>query len=168
MKHLNYFTNILKKIQTTLGVSLLITFLVSVFIQIIARYMRLSILWTEELATYSFAFAVFMGASVMVKENGHFAFSYMINKLDGNKKKFLQILIYSIMLAFVLTSAIYGVTITKTFWNYNWTTLPSLKMGYVWLSLPISMFTMSLYLIEHILTTIFITNSKLENLKDAL
>ena len=168
MKHLNYLTDFIKKIQIALGVSLLITFLISVFIQIIARYMRLSILWTEELATYSFAFAVFMGASVMVKENGHFAFSYMINKLDGNKKKCLEILIYLIMLAFVLTCGVYGTIITKTFWNYNWTTLPSLKMGYVWLSLPLSMFTMSLYLIEHILTTIFIPNSKLESLRNTL
>lgn len=153
--------NNLKKIQTIIGTCFLTIFLLAILIQIITRYMKISVLWTEEIANFSFIWAIFMGAAVMVKEKEHFFFSYFLEKAKGRNKKTLLIINYIVMLTFTLVVFYYGVNLTLAFWDYNWNTIQEFKMGYIWLCIPISMATMSFYIIEMIIKTIF--SSEKEN-----
>jgi TRAP-type transport system small permease protein len=142
----------IRNIQLTIGVLCLSIFFISVLIQILTRYLGISFLWTEELTNYSFIWAVFMGASVMVSFQEHFAFMGLYDKLeDPNKKKILKIIINATILIFSIYLLILGIEITKTFWNYKWISLPQLKRGYIWLSIPIMGGTMSLYSFYNIL-----------------
>lgn len=145
----------IRDIQLTIGVFCLSIFFISVLIQIFTRYLGMSVLWTEELTNYSFIWAVFMGASVMVSFQEHFAFKGLYDKLgDPNKKKILKIIINAIILIFSIYILILGIQITKTFWNYRWISLPQLSRGYIWLSVPIMGGTMSLYSFYNILKEI--------------
>lgn len=126
-------------------------FFISIVIQVFCRYTGITVSWTGEVSTYTFTWSVFMGAGVMVYENQHFAFTGMIDKLEGKKKIVLQIFISLMVLLFSITILYYGIVITDKFWDYRWINLPEIKMGYTWLCVPILGFTSSIYSINHII-----------------
>lgn len=143
------FIGILEKIQLTIGVLFLTTFFVVIVIQIVTRHLGISVIWTEEAANYSFIWAVFMGASVMVNRRDHFTFDYMQRKLKGKSKVMLLMFIDIVLILFNIGIFYFGLQVVDQFWNYNWAALPSLKMGYVWISIPVMAGTMLIYSISH-------------------
>lgn len=145
------FVSWLQKIQIVVGTFFLTIFLLAIICQIVTRYLKISVLWTEEVANFSFIWAIFTGAAIMVRENQHFSFTYLVERATGNKKKYLSLTIFTIMLIFTLSTCYYGINLTETFWDYNWNTLPDFKMGYIWMTLPFNMAAMSLYIVEHII-----------------
>lgn len=142
--------HIIKSIQLAVGGIFLTIFLVTVIIQIFSRYLEIPVIWTEDVAMYSFIWSIFMGASAMVYEKQHFSFTTLQDKLNGNKKFILQIVISITTLVFTVLMFYYGVLIVDKFWNYRWISIPSFKMGYVWLCIPITGATSSIYLISQI------------------
>lgn len=142
----------LQKLQLTIGVLFLSIFFVIVVLQVCARYLGFATTWTEEVAMYSFIWAVFMGASAMVYEKRHFAFTSLNENLKSEKlKNILSIIISIIMLIFSLLIIKYGIEITRQFWNYKWISLPKLTRGITWICLPICGLTSTIYLIELII-----------------
>ncbi|EIM05262.1 hypothetical protein A1A1_17075 [Planococcus antarcticus DSM 14505] len=141
---------LLEKTQMTIGVITLSIFFIAIIIQIVSRHMGVSIIWTEEVANYSFIWSIFMGASVMVNQKEHFSFDFLTLKLKGRKKAGLLLFIDTIVLVFALALLYYGIEAASTFWNYNWVALPEMKMGYVWISLPIMGLTMAIYSFNHL------------------
>lgn len=140
----------LEKAQTFIGVIMLSIFFIAIMIQIVSRHMGVSIIWTEEVANYSFIWSVFMGAAVMVNKREHFSFDFLKLKLKGTKKTGLTLLIDSIVLLFAVALLYYGIQAASTFWNYNWVALPGMKMGYVWIVLPFTGLTMAIYTLNHL------------------
>ncbi|MDF0726340.1 TRAP transporter small permease subunit [Cytobacillus sp. S13-E01] len=148
------FIKMLERIQLTVGVISLTIFFIAIIIQITSRYLGISVIWTEEVANYSFIWAVFMGAAVMVNKREHFNFDFLAQKLTGKKKIYLRIFNDLVLLMFNFAIFFYGIQAVTNFWNYNWVSLPFLKMGYVWISLPIMAITMFIYSLSHLLTSI--------------
>ncbi len=144
----------LQKLQIAVGGFFLLVFLVTVTFQILSRYLGIVALWTEDVAMYSFIWAVFMGAAAMVYERRHFAFTSLSDMLTGNKKTIIAIIISCIMLFFAILMLYYGYKVTKQFWNYKWVSLPDFKRGPTWLCLPVCGATSAIYLINHIITDI--------------
>ncbi|AJD92231.1 hypothetical protein JMA_29140 [Jeotgalibacillus malaysiensis] len=140
----------LEHIQLTVGVIFLSIFFIAIVIQVLSRYMGISVIWTEEVANYSFIWAIFMGAAVMVNRKDHFNFDLLSKKLKGKPKHILAIVTDTILLLFCIALLIYSYTAMTTFWNYTWNALPAMKMGYVWLSLPVMSATMIIYLLSHV------------------
>jgi TRAP-type C4-dicarboxylate transport system permease small subunit len=141
-------------VQEALGTFLLAVFFVAIVMQISARYLKISLLWTEELANYSFIWAVFMGASTMVHEGAHFSFTFFRDRFRGASGAAYDIGVSAVLLCFTVPMFCYGVIVARTFWNYNWISLPWVKMGYTWLCLPIMGFTMSLYTIDRMIVSL--------------
>src|SRR5699024_10714296 len=73
--------NTLEKIQIVIGVIFLCVCFGVIVFQIVTRYLGISVIWTEEVANYSFVWAVFMGAAIMVNRREHFSFDFLIQKL---------------------------------------------------------------------------------------
>lgn len=145
---------ILEKIQLTIGVISLSIFFIAIIIQIVTRHLGIAVIWTEEVANYSFIWSVFMGAAVMVNKKEHFSFDFLSQKLEGKSKSALMIVIDSIVLLFALALFYYGIEAVKNFWNYNWASLPDMKMGYVWISIPIMGLTMAIYSVSHVINSV--------------
>lgn len=154
MDKFNKIVLLIEGVQRKMGVLALTIFLVSTLTQIVSRYLGLTVLWTEEASTYFFIWMVFMGASVMINKKQHFSFNLLSQKLKGIKLEILNLTVNSIVLIFSLILLVYGIYITKSFWNYNWISITSIKMGWMWISIPIMGGTMSLYLVNHILHNI--------------
>jgi TRAP-type C4-dicarboxylate transport system permease small subunit len=144
----------LMKMQLRIGVIALSIFLVSVLIQIASRFFSISVMWTEEVANYSFIWAIFMGASGMVHQKAHFRFTGFLDSLPKKLGQKIELALHLLMLFFSLGMFYYGVMATRLFWNYTWISIPGFKKGYLWLALPVSGLTISLYLIDHILAIV--------------
>ncbi|MBM7704391.1 TRAP transporter small permease [Metabacillus iocasae] len=142
---------ILEKVQLTVGVLSLSIFFIAIIIQITTRHLGISMIWTEEVAKYSFIWSVFMGAAVMVNRREHFSFDFLVQKLKGTKKTALLIVIDTIVFLFTVALFYYGIEAVQNFWNYTWTSLPQLKMGYVWVVIPITGLTMAIYSLNHLI-----------------
>ncbi len=142
-------TGILKT-QEVLGTVLLAVFFIAIILQIGARYLAIPLLWTEEVANYSFIWAVFMGASAMVHHRAHFSFTFFSERFKGPKGHYYKVFLSLFILCFTIPMTYYGIIVADTFWNYNWITLPWVQMGYTWLCLPIMGATMTLYTLCHI------------------
>lgn len=148
---MNRFVKLLEKIQLSAGILFLSVFFIVILYQIITRHLGISAIWTVELATNSFIWAVFMGAAVMVNRREHFSFDILLKKLSGKKKISLSIFNDIVLILFNVAIFIYGIQVCQQFWNYNWTSIPELKMGYVWISIPIMGGTMVIYTLNHII-----------------
>ena len=141
----------LQKIQIAVGGFFLCVFLITVVIQIVCRYLGISVTWTQDVSMYAFIWAVFMGAGAMVYEKRHFAFTSVSDMLKNQKaKSVLAIIITLVMLAFAVLMVYYGIQVTKQFWNYTWVTLPQFKRGPTWLCLPICGATSTIFLCEQL------------------
>lgn len=143
----------LQKIQILAGGLFLLIFLLTVVTQMFTRYVGIVATWTEDVEMYSFIWAVFMGASAMVYEKKHFAFTALNDSFKNNPRasKKLSILISILMLIFCVLMAFYGIKLTKQFWNYTWVNIPKFKRGVTWICLPIAGFTSAIYLIDSII-----------------
>lgn len=145
------FIKRLEKIQLAVGVTSLSIFFIAIIIQIFSRYLKIAVIWTEEVANYSFIWAIFMGAAVMLNRRDHFNFDFILNKLTGKKRIYLSIFNDTVLILFNIAIFYYGLEAVQSFWNYNWVALPFMKMGYVWISIPIMGLTMCIYSISHLI-----------------
>lgn len=151
---MNKMIKAIEKVQIAAGILFLIMFFLSTILQIITRYMGLSVLWTEELANYTFIWAIFMGAALMVNHREHFTFDMLKLKLSRKNNLYLNIFIDALLVVFNLYITMYGFQLLQHFWNYTWETVPAFKMGFVWLSVPVMSVTMVLYSVNHIINSI--------------
>ncbi|SFD69489.1 TRAP-type C4-dicarboxylate transport system, small permease component [Lentibacillus persicus] len=140
----------IERTQIAAGVSFLVIFFFAVLFQIVTRHLSISVIWTEEVANYSFVWAIFMGAAVMVNRRDHFTFDILKNKLTGKKRSILSIINDTILILFNIGIFYFGIQVVGQFWDYNWNALPEMKMGYVWISIPIMAGTMIIYSLGHI------------------
>ena len=138
----------MQKIQIAIGGFFLLVFLVTVVYQMICRYLGITAMWTEDVSMYSFIWAVFTGAGAMVHSKAHFAFTTVSDSMkDPRKKAMLQIFINIVMLVFSVLMIKYGIDAAKQFWNFKWTSIPSLNRGPTWLCIPFCGLTSSIYLL---------------------
>lgn len=151
---MSQFVKTLEKIQITIGITALLIFFTAILIQISTRYLGLSVLWTEEVSTYSFIWAMFMGASVMVNHREHFSFDTLQYKLSYVNRNRLNMFIDGLLIAFNVFIVSYGINIISHFWNYRWETLSFMKMGYVWIVIPVMGVSMIIYSLHHIIERI--------------
>lgn len=144
------FINVLEKVQIVVGVTFLCIFFLVIMFQIATRYMGISVIWTEEVANYSFVWAIFMGASVMVNRREHFNFDFIQRKLQGKRRLSLSIFNDLVLIIFNIFIFLLGVQVTVEFWNYRWETILEMKMGYIWIVIPIMAVTMIFYSLSHL------------------
>src|SRR5690625_3401557 len=112
------------------GVFFLCVFFLVVIIQIVTRYMGVSVIWTEEVANYAFMWAVFMGAAVMVNSREHFNFDFIQRKLQGKRRFALGIFNDLVLIIFNVFIFILGIRSEERrvgkecrdrWWRYNGT-----------------------------------------------
>lgn len=150
----------LERAQIAVGTIFLSIFFITIIVQIATRYLGISVIWTEEVANYTFIWAIFMGAAVMVNRKEHFKFDFLLLKLSGKPKVYLSIFNDTVLLVFNFAIFYYGIQAVQNFWTYQWVSLPFLKMWYVWVSVPIMAITMVIYLLGHLVNHIKVLSGK--------
>jgi len=92
-----------------------------------------------------------MGAAVMVNRREHFNFDFIIKKLTGVKELTLKIFNDLVLISFNICIFFLGLIVVNEFWNYTWATFPDMKMGYIWIAIPIMAGTMIIYSVSHLI-----------------
>ena len=87
-------------VERWLGVALVATMVIAITTQVFTRYVfNRPIIWVEELATYSFIWSVFVGASLGLKYGRHIRIETFVDHLPSRAKAASRILINLIVIA---------------------------------------------------------------------
>lgn len=106
--------------------------------------------WTEELATFLMIWVGLLGASVALNRKAHLGVDYFVGKLSPVKRCYSEIAVFSCVALFSFFVLILGGgrLVSVTLMRGQISPALQLKMGYVYLALPISGFFLVLYSVE--------------------
>ena len=148
----------LKSLKTGLDRSLeiLLTIVMTVLVvdvvwQVFTRYvMRDPSTWTEELATFLMIWVGMLGASVALYRGAHLGIDYFMGKLAARKRLFTEVFVFACIGFFSLTVMLVGgiQLVRMTLELGQVSPAMGIKMGYVYLAMPISGFFLVVYSVE--------------------
>lgn len=89
--------------ERAVGVLLLANIVVNIGTQVVSRYLfDYPLVWVEELATYSFIWGTFIGASLGLKYGRHVRIETFVGSLPQRPRALLRGLVYVLMLALMV------------------------------------------------------------------
>jgi len=109
-----------------------------VFIAASTRYLGYPINWSVDMAVCLFAWCTFLGADVAMRNNKLMNIDFLINKLPGKNKNFIEIINLFIILIFLLALIGYGVKLSYTTRFRAFQGIPWFSYTWVTLSVPVA------------------------------
>lgn len=109
--------------------------------------------WTEELAIFLLIWIGLLGSAVALKRKAHLGIDVLVNRFPPNYRLLTAIFVYSCVIIFSISVLVYGGSKMVTVILINNQVSPALgiRMGYVYMALPISGLFITLYGIEFII-----------------
>ncbi len=106
--------------------------------------------WSEELATYLMIWVGLLGAAVALNRGAHLGIDYFVGKLDQKKRLITELIVFlSIGFFSVFVLILGGVKLVQeTFQMGQTAPATGIKIGYVYISVPVSGFFIALYSFE--------------------
>jgi len=106
--------------------------------------------WTEELATMLLIWVSLLGASAAFGSKAHLGVDYFVKKLHPDAQRWVAFLVALVVAFFAGAVMIYGgyILVTNTLASGQVSPAMGLKVGYVYLAVPISGSFIALYAIE--------------------
>lgn len=103
--------------------------------------------WTEEIAIFLLIWVSLLGAAVALSLGAHLGIDYFVSKLSKTKRIFTEILTFLLILAFSVYVMLYGGfdLVKSTFELGQISPVLGIKMGYVYIAVPVSGFFMMIY-----------------------
>lgn len=128
---------------------------VSLILQIVFRYvLKIVAPWTEELARFSCIWSVFLGTAVCFEEGKHIKIDVIIEKVSNKIINLLLLVINILVTSTFIAIVIYGsILLLRIGWEDIATTIP-IQMGFVYLALPISMVSITIFAILRLCETV--------------
>ncbi len=107
-------------------------------------------LWTEEFATFLLMWVALLGASVAFIRSGHLGMDYFFNKLPKKPRAYIEIFSYVLVAFFAGGVLMFGGAklISLTLRTGQLSAAMQIKMGHVYMALPISGFFILISAIE--------------------
>lgn len=139
--------------RVVFGVSILLlsSFIVVVFLQVLARnYLKISLLWTDEVAVMAFVWSVFLGAAVAVRRGKH----YVVEVLPPHfvrTNAILRVFADLMILLFVYVMVRYGMRFAIMGLS-RFSTAIAIPRFYYFVAVPISGVAMVLFQTEVIIS----------------
>lgn len=154
------FTKIKKVLDRSLEILVTVSMAVlvaDVVWQVFTRYvLQDPSSWTEELATFLMVWVGMLGASVALNRGAHLGIDYFTAKLSEKKRMYTVLSVFALVAIFSLLILIIGgiELVIITLRTNQLSPALSLKMGYVYLALPISGFFLLFYSVELFIETL--------------
>lgn len=135
------------------SLELLVTVVVAVLVadvlwQVFTRFILKSpSTWTEELATFMLIWVSLLGAAVALSRGAHLGIDYFVGKLSKRKKLYTEVFVFLCIAAFSFCVMILGGVdlVTSTLQLNQMSPALGVKVGYVYMAVPISGFFLVLY-----------------------
>jgi TRAP-type C4-dicarboxylate transport system permease small subunit len=125
--------------------------------QVLTRYiLKNPSSWTEELATFLMIWVGLLGASVALNRGAHLGIDYLVTKLSPRKALYVALFVFASIAVFSLLVMVIGGSqlVYRTLITKQVSPALGLKMGYVYLAIPISGFFLVLYGLELFVDTL--------------
>ncbi|MFQ5772096.1 MAG: TRAP transporter small permease [bacterium] len=112
--------------------------------------------WTEELATYLLIWVGLLGSAVALNRGAHLGIDYFVGKLSDKKRLYSEVFVFTCIVAFAVSVLLIGgiQLVTETFQLGQTAPATGLKLGYVYLAVPIAGFFIALYSGEFLVESI--------------
>ena len=129
----------LDKIMRVFNAAVFVILTLLVFWQVITRYLLNNpSAWSEELASYAFAWTTMFGAAYVFGKREHMSIPVLVERFSKKNQKILAIISECLVLLFAVVILIYGgIEITLLTMGQLSSSLP-VAMGYVYMVIPIS------------------------------
>jgi TRAP-type C4-dicarboxylate transport system permease small subunit len=135
------------------SLELLVTVVVAVLVadvlwQVFTRFILKSpSTWTEELATFMLIWVSLLGAAVALSRGAHLGIDYFVGKLSVKTRLYTEVFVFLCIAAFSFCVMILGGVdlVTSTLQLNQMSPALGVKVGYVYLAVPISGFFLVLY-----------------------
>lgn len=118
-KKQSFFFSFLDKFEDYSVTILYLTMIIVIFLQVFFRFViEASLSWSEELARYIMAYAVFIGAAIAAKEGAHIGINVVVGALPKPFNKYMRVIalfisfIFSVVLVYL--SALIVMFLIKT------------------------------------------------------
>ncbi len=142
--------NFIRKSAEVIIVFLFVILVVSVFLQVVARYaFNNPPTWTEELARYCQVWIIILTSSICIRKGSHLAVDYLSHKFPPSVNRFLQILIGLLVAVYVAAVTVFGWRL-MIIGHYQVSPAMQINMSYIYVIFPLGGLLM---LIEAILRT---------------
>ncbi|WML57829.1 TRAP transporter small permease [Neobacillus sp. PS2-9] len=151
---------LITNIEEILSSFLFIIMCTSVALGVFARFFELALVWTDELARYTFIWSVLLGTVVAFKHKKHIAIDLIGNVFSKSINQIIYVLIHGALLILFFTLVKYGWTLTLQTWNVPTTSL-QIPTGLIYMSVPLSSFLLIIYTIKDLYQTTFKRDSNL-------
>lgn len=112
--------------------------------------------WTEELARFLLVWVALLGGAVAFGTKGHLGVDYFVGKFHPEAQRLTAVVSYLIVLFFAVAVFLFGGgrVVSDALAMEQMTPALGLKMGHVYLALPIAGIFMVLYTVENLIETI--------------
>ena len=153
------FTKAKKALDKTLELLVTVSMgflVVDVVWQVLTRYLlKNPSSWTEELATFLMIWVGLLGGSVALNRGAHLGIDYLVTKLSPRKAMCVSLFVFAVIALFsLLVMAVGGSQLVyRTLVTNQVSPALGLKMGYVYLAIPISGFFLVIYSLEIFINT---------------
>ena len=145
----SFAARIFDNIESYICRTLLATFVIMLFAQIISReFFQYSIAWTEELATYMFVWFVFFGASYAAKLSAHNRVTFQFKFLPRRAIQFIEAFADLIWLCFNLYFVWLSTSFILSMNKFVKSQTLGLHMSWFYWVLPIAFALMSIRIIQ--------------------
>lgn len=156
---LNKLEKLVALIEEYTCVGLIIIMCISVFAQVLFRYIfTIPLSWTEEVSRYSMIWLTFIAGAMCIRTKSHYVIDILLDKLPLSPRLVAQILILISMAVFAGVMMFTGIEILPVV-NYQISPALRISMGYVYFAIPFGSFLM----LFHIFCNI---KQRLQYLKD--
>lgn len=108
--------------------------------------------WTEELATFLLTWVALLGAAVGFSRQQHLGIDVLVNLLHPDARRLTAIMVQCLIIAFTSAAMIWGgyVLVSETLLAGQTTAALGIRMGYVYLAVPISGLFIVLFSLEQL------------------
>ena len=118
--------------------------------------------WTEEIARFLLIWVSLLGGAVAFGTKGHLGVDFFVGKFDPDARKLMMVVSHLIVLFFAAAVFLYGGwRVVGGAMEQKTSALTFLKMGHVYMALPIAGVFMVLFTIENLIETLATPASKL-------
>lgn len=165
MKLLQQIRLVLDKLLESLVIVLVMALVAVVLWGIITRFLLDSpSRWTEEVAKFLLMWVALLGAPVAHGRREHLGFDYLVDKLDAEARRLLEVVAELVVVAFAAAVMIYGgfLLMSETLAVNQITPALGMKMGYVYAVVPISGFFIAFYSLHHLADLVTVNPSQNE------
>lgn len=124
--------------------------------------------WTEEAAIYLLIWVSMLGAALTYEDKGHLGVDYLVGKLHPAGRYVGEIVVQLVVLAFSVGVLVYGgwVLVMETLEQGQLSPTLNLKVGYLYMAVPLSGLFFSLFSLEELLRLLDVSSNKPRDVPD--